>query len=1013
MINWTPYLESICNKYAQWWDVYTLTDVEGKMRSLNTTPLLADLRVQAVKESREEKEEKTEQYSVLEGLRKYAASHVLLVGRPGSGKSTAFARLLLEESQKAQGLLGEYSYQEEIIQIPILVELRYYKTSIIDLILQFLQSHNLIINDNELKAILLRKTNISLLLLLDGVNELPSEEARLDLRRFRNSYGKVSMIFSTRDIGIGGDLNLEKKFAMLPLTEPQMKKFVLAYLPEKGEAMIKQLGDHLREFGQTPLLLWMLCSVFENNDSQIPNNFGLVFRQFTEIYDRQLKADVSTFEESRDWWRDLLQVLAWKMMEGESKTEIKVAISRREAELILTTFVLDQGFPKHYSKKWLDDLLKHHLIQLEGNDQITFRHQLIQEYYAAAMLLEKISDLGDWELQWNYLNYLKWTESFALMLGMIEDKAKAIHLVELALAIDLKLGARLAGEVKEDFQQETINLILELHIPQLFKIELLGINRSDFVIPLLIKYLENSDFRIREKSAEFLGKISSETAVPCLIKALEDPSQDVEMTAAEALCQIDSESVISGLMKVSKKSNSNVRWRTAYILQFIGSEIAIPWLLNALEDLSWNVRYDAAQALCKIDPQQMITKLFNALENPDEDIRWKAAEALGNTVETLGSISLELVISKLTKALEDSDSRVRWNAVQALGNIGSEKAIGSLLDALQDSDREVCYHAAGALGQIGSHKAIPRLKQALESSNEWIRRNAAWALGQIGSHKADLCLLKALHDSSQQVRSSAAFALGRSGSEKALAALLNALKDIDPEIRKDVVSALGWINLPKSINALLNSLGDSDDYVRSEAAKALGNIRSELAIQSLLKALEDLNVDVRWNAAEALGNIGSQKAISGLLKVLNDDDENVRWEAISALRKIGSKRSIEGLFKVLEDVDDDIRWEASAALGEMGTEKTLRDLFNALKNPTFRNAYEGDTFYQTYSAIFSIQQKLKYYSPVSQQNNSDKLSPQIPTPCPQSVTYDLRGANIGNLAHNVQGDQQTNQPEKP
>ena len=1014
MINWTPYLESVCKKYAQWWDVYTLTDVAGKMRSPNTTPLLADLRVQAVKDSREEREEKTEQYNVLEGLRKYAANHVLLVGRPGSGKSTAFARLLLEESEKAQDLLADHSHQEKVAQIPILVELRYYETSIIDLILQFLKRHDLIIDSSELETILLGKADIDLLLLFDGVNELPSEKGRLDLQHFCKSYGKVSMIFSTRDIGIGGDLNLEKKFEMLPLTEPQMRQFVRAYLPEKGEVMIKQLGDRLREFGRTPLLLWMLCSVFESNNSQIPNNLGLVFRQFTEIYDRQLKADVSTFQESREWWRDLLRILAWKMTEGESKTEIKVAISRREAELELTTFVLDQGFPKHYAKKWLEDLLKHHLIQLEGNDQVTFRHQLIQEYYAAEMLLEKFSDLCDWELQWNYLNYLKWTEPFALMLGMIGNKAKAIHLVKLALAVDIKLGARLAGEVNEDFQNETISLILELKLPQLFNIKLLGITRSNVAIPLLIKNLENSGYKVREKAAEFLGKIGSEVAISSLIQALEDPVQDVKMLAAEALsiCQIGSESAVHSLIKALKKSNSNIRWRAAYTLQFIGSEIAIPSLLNALEDSSWNVRYNAAQALCQIDPQQMITKLLNALENSNEDIRWKAVEALGNTVEILENISLELVIYKLIKTLDDSNNTVRWNSAQALGNIGSEKAIDGLLNALHDFDREVCYHAAEALGQIGSQKAIPRLKQALENSNEWIRRNAASALGQIGSQKADSCLLKALNDSSHQVRCSVVFALGRSGSKKALAALLNALKDIDPEIRKEVVSALGWINAPESINALLKSLEDSDNYVRSEAAKALGDIRSELAIQGLLKALEDLNTDVRWSAAQALGNIGSQKAISGLLKVLNDDDENVRWEATSALRKIGSEIATKDFLKALNDNDENVRWEAAAALGEIGSEETLSILFNTLKNPTFVTANDGDTLYPAYSAISKIQQKLKYYSPIPIQNNLDNLSLQTQKLSPQSITYDLRGANIGNLAHNVQGDQHTNQQEK-
>jgi hypothetical protein len=30
VIDWKAYLESICEKYAQWWDSYTITDVVGK-----------------------------------------------------------------------------------------------------------------------------------------------------------------------------------------------------------------------------------------------------------------------------------------------------------------------------------------------------------------------------------------------------------------------------------------------------------------------------------------------------------------------------------------------------------------------------------------------------------------------------------------------------------------------------------------------------------------------------------------------------------------------------------------------------------------------------------------------------------------------------------------------------------------------------------------------------------------------------------------------------------------------
>jgi predicted NACHT family NTPase len=194
--------------------------------------------------------------------------------------------------------------------------------------------------------------------------------------------------------------------------------------------MLKQLGNRLKELGETPLLLWMLCSVFDNNQNKIPANLGLLFRRFTEIYDKGLKADVPTYQESRDWWRELLQVLAWKMTQGESKTEIQVAISRTEAEEELSKFIKNQGFPEYYSKQWLKDLLKYHLIHLEGNDKIAFRHQLIQEYYTAEELKKKLPHLRDEQLQWDYLNYLKWTEPMALLLGLLDNETQAIGQVK-------------------------------------------------------------------------------------------------------------------------------------------------------------------------------------------------------------------------------------------------------------------------------------------------------------------------------------------------------------------------------------------------------------------------------------------------------------------------------------------------------------------------------------------------------------------------------------------------------
>jgi archaellin len=161
--------------------------------------------VQSVEKEREnlqeraERPEKTERFTVLEGLRKYAANHVLLVGRPGSGKSTALAQLLWETSVGAQSLRPETLGKNH--QIPILIELRFYETSIFDLILQFLQRHGLNIDSNTLESWLFKNQNFTPLLLLDGINEFPSEAALRDLQQFRQQYAKIPMIFTLTRTG--------------------------------------------------------------------------------------------------------------------------------------------------------------------------------------------------------------------------------------------------------------------------------------------------------------------------------------------------------------------------------------------------------------------------------------------------------------------------------------------------------------------------------------------------------------------------------------------------------------------------------------------------------------------------------------------------------------------------------------------------------------------------------------------------------------------------------------------
>jgi predicted NACHT family NTPase len=181
MPDFAAYLESVRRHYEQWWRLYTLTDAEGRageQAKATRTPFDFGLMVQTIaprtedpvganriRPVRQSPEETIERFTVLEGLRKYAEDHVLLVGRPGSGKSTALARLLLEEADRNSD------------RIPVLVELRYWNESgVLGLIQGFLLSLPTQVGltpveiDRTTLEELLRSNQF--LVLMDGLNEL-------------------------------------------------------------------------------------------------------------------------------------------------------------------------------------------------------------------------------------------------------------------------------------------------------------------------------------------------------------------------------------------------------------------------------------------------------------------------------------------------------------------------------------------------------------------------------------------------------------------------------------------------------------------------------------------------------------------------------------------------------------------------------------------------------------------------------------------------------------------------
>ncbi|BAZ47776.1 HEAT domain protein repeat-containing protein [Nostoc sp. NIES-4103] len=811
-IDFQAYLQFLCvdDTYREWQEFYTPIDALDRQRielKKSRRRLDLGLMVQTIQPPQPQgqplEREKIEWLNVLEGLRKYAANHVLLKGKPGSGKSTALKRLLWEEAEKAK--------TDSQAKIPVLVQLRRYKTSVLGIIQDFLIENQLLLSETQIENLLFTGR---FLLLIDGLNELPNEEARRDLYGFREKYFRVTpMIFTTRDLGV--DLGIEKKLEMQPLTEGQMQQFVRAYLPEVGDEMLRRLGGRLRELGETPLLLSMLCEVFDYS-KQIPTSLGSLFRWFSGEYDK-LKVDVPISEGLRNWQSELLQHLAFVMMQGDSPTEFRLSISKQQARNILTEFLQGKvAFADDCARRWLEDLLRYHLIQLRTDDQIEFRHQLLQEYYAAEKLFQLLSKISDERLKRDYLNYLKWTESLALMLALVDNEKQTVQIVNLALEVDLMLGARLAGEARKEFQEKTVDLVLGLNTSQELKFYLLGLTGSEKALPSLLKAWNSRDYKNDYIVAEALAYVGYDEAMSTIIQ-LEDE-------------------YISSLAEAEQYEDDY----EDYLYHNIVSELESITLSDTAID----------QLLILLKNQILISP-----KGSDYYLKGRNYQAK----KILGEKVFNQVISILLQALNHQDFRVRYHAAFALGNIGSEMEVVALIEAVKDENCFVRSMAIEALGELGSIKAVSALIEAVSDDKPFIRSRAVEALGKIGSDKAVSTLIKALNDEKYFVRLKVAEALGKIGNKTAVTALIGAFNDQESEVRLKVIEALGKIGGDTAIPALIKALNDEQSDICSTAKEGLISIRNSLVkevLQNIYNSPYDYeNTFVSETAANKLAQI--------------------------------------------------------------------------------------------------------------------------------------------------------------
>jgi HEAT repeat protein len=866
-----------------------------------------------------------EQLPVLEGLRKYALGdqreHVILAGRPGSGKSTALQQLRL--ALAAEGL------------VPVLVQLKGDR-SVPEMIQEEFRRAKQKVSLDQIDDWLLADR---LVLLLDGVNEIPTDDLRRGLAEFRDQNATVPMIFTTRDLAVGGDLGIKQRLEMKPLTELQMRKFVGKRLPVDGEKLLGQLGDRLREIAETPLLLRMLCDVF-GQTGQIPENKGELFRLFDQEYDK-FKGFPPVSEDYRRFKSEILQHLAFVMMTGDSSkpTEFWLTINKGVAEREIEKLLVDRvNEPAAKAKEWLEDLLEHHLLQVAADtSQTEFHHQLFQEYYAAEKLLRMFNDghldvIDEQRFQHFYLNYLKWTEVILIGLSLLKDIRIVASVVQQSINLDLMLGSILARQTSAELQNDTVQLLKGLK--KWLLIKSLGKIGSEINVPELLQALDDLDWQIAEEAAGSLGRIGSPAAILGLTKANCSRSS---VAKTKALGRIGSEEAIPGLIKAFHDSNEHVSRSAIEALIRINSKSIRPELIEALCSSDWRVQYRATEILKEIGSKEDIPRLRQVLNSSDSYTRCRV-------IDVLGAIGGDESIYLLQRSCNNSNSNVRKSAAAALRKIFPNEISKKSVDFNNNPDSAFFFKGSFEYLRTKIYAVFPQslIQQSIDvllvmNDLEVPLRNLGWnernrvskILINIDSKKTASGISQSFKDSNWYVRCYAVKALGRINNKEVIPALLLVFNDLDWRVRKRTSTVLGEIGFKESIPGLIQALQDINWNVRVEAAKALGKIRSRKAVPGLVQALNDPDRSVRRFVAESLGKIGSEEAIPNLLQSINSLDENA-WESIAdALGEIGSDKAIPGLVELLNNSNPDLRIRAAHALSKIGSELAVYILANA------------------------------------------------------------------------------------
>ncbi|MEP0885147.1 NACHT domain-containing protein [Trichocoleus sp. ST-U3] len=347
-------------------------------------------------------------------------TNLMVVGKPGSGKTTYLQRVVTECN--AENL--------QAYRIPVLIKLRDFiddGRKVAYSLKRYLERYWRL-SDTETQLILDKGRA---LVLLDGLDEVTGEDGKniaKEIKRFARAYPQVQVIVTCRTQSFTGEMDWKSlRFQFVEVAdfdELQVRTFAehwfktvmgdesagLAKAQEFLEQLFLEENKPIRELAITPILLSLTCAVFHQT--------GKFYSKRSKLYEEGLELLLEQWDERRGIERDEI----YRDLSVERKLELLsyLAVKRFEQpQYVLFEQAEVEGYIAEFlpigqrdSRVVLRAIESQHGLLIERSQKVwSFSHLTFQEYLVAKWLVKCIARLS-------IVNYPleRWQEVFRLAL---------------------------------------------------------------------------------------------------------------------------------------------------------------------------------------------------------------------------------------------------------------------------------------------------------------------------------------------------------------------------------------------------------------------------------------------------------------------------------------------------------------------------------------------------------------------------------------------------------------------